>query len=335
VSDPLPPPAASPIEPAAASLPAGPRRSRVLRTFLGIGVLLVLLVAWHVLTSYVAYTDDAYVRSHAGVEYRILRSSEIALGTSVALLIARWLLPAGPATGAIAPGWSSAFDPRGSVLGYACRAGVSIALVPAIWRALELPNLSQMAISIGALMAVPVLTGSDKENRRLVAHRSAQRLAGCLLGGTLGLLVLRTGWSAFLLVWLSLMMIGAAVGVQLETGRHGVKIIGIQAEVALILTLTQGWGPATLLEPALDRVGGMVGAILLLYAVNWIFGPIGRAPQCGLAPNRDGVLRVTRCLRGLAHRIEKRGAVCKARRAGACVLHGRILVLLACREHGK
>jgi uncharacterized membrane protein YccC len=201
------------------------------------------------------------------------RSSEIVLGTSVALVIANWLLPTGPAMVATAPGWSSIFDPRSNVLDHTFRAAVAIALVPVVWRALELPNLSQMAISIGAVMAVPVLSGSDEENRRSVAHRSMQRLIGCLVGGALGLLVLQTDWSASFLVWLSLIMIGAAVGVQLETGRHDVKIIGIQAEVALILTLTQGWGPATLLQPALDRISGMVGAILLLSAVTLILGP--------------------------------------------------------------
>lgn len=201
------------------------------------------------------------------------RSSEIILGTSVALVVARWLLPAGPVTPTPAPGWGSLFDPQSSVLGHAIRAGISIALVPVIWRVLELPNLSQMAISIGAVMAVPVLTGSDEENRRLVAHRSVQRLAGCLIGGVLGLLVLQTDWSASLPVWLLLLMVGAAVGVQMENGRHGVKIIGIQAEVALILTLTQGWGPASLLQPAIDRVCGMVGAIVLLFAVTLVLGP--------------------------------------------------------------
>lgn len=201
------------------------------------------------------------------------RCSEIVLGTSVALVIANGLLPPGPAIVAAAPGWSSIFEPRSNVLGYAFRAGISIAIVPVVWRVLELPNLSQMAISIGAVMAVPVLAGSDEENRRAVAHRSTQRLIGCLVGGTLGLLVLQSGWSTSFPVWLSLLMMGAAVGVQLESGRHGLKILGIQAEVALILTLTQGWGPATLLQPAIDRVGGMVGAILLLWSITLILGP--------------------------------------------------------------
>ncbi len=58
---PAAPPAASP--PAAAS-PAGSRTVSRLRRFAAVsGTILLLLVAWEVLTYYVAYTDDAYVRS--------------------------------------------------------------------------------------------------------------------------------------------------------------------------------------------------------------------------------------------------------------------------------
>jgi membrane fusion protein, multidrug efflux system len=60
-----------PLLPSASTLPARPdaparrseRRSGVLRLFLGSAVVLALFVAWHILTLYVAYTDDAYVRS--------------------------------------------------------------------------------------------------------------------------------------------------------------------------------------------------------------------------------------------------------------------------------
>ena len=47
----------------------------------------------------------------------------------------------------------------------------------------------------------------------------------------------------------------------------------VEAEVAFVLTMTQGWGPATSLSPAIDRLAGMIGAIILLAAVNFLFGP--------------------------------------------------------------
>ncbi|TCL70386.1 HlyD family secretion protein [Rhizobium sp. BK251] len=42
---------------------AGPERRRLTRLVVGIGALIGVLVAWQVLTAFVAYTDDAYVRS--------------------------------------------------------------------------------------------------------------------------------------------------------------------------------------------------------------------------------------------------------------------------------
>ena len=97
-----------------------------------------------------------------------------------------------------------------------------------------------------------------------------------MTGCSIGLLALTFAWSASFPLWL-LLMLGAAIGVQLETGRHNVKTFGIQAEVALILTLVQGWGPAASLLPAIERVFGMVGALLLLFAVSLILGPPRRA----------------------------------------------------------
>jgi uncharacterized membrane protein YccC len=200
------------------------------------------------------------------------RSTEIVLGTSVALVVSRSFLPAGTRTVPTAPGWGSLFEPRNIVLNHAFKAGLAVALVPPVWRIFALPNLSQMAISIGAVMAVPVLTASHEENRRAVIDRSVQRLVGCLAGGSIGLLVLSVAWSASLPLWLLVLMMGAAVGIQLETGRRDVKTFAIQAEVALILTLVQGWGPARSLLPAIERVFGMVGALLLLLAVSLILG---------------------------------------------------------------
>ena len=201
------------------------------------------------------------------------RGSEIILGTSVALATAKILLPPAATVARAAPGWGSLLGANWYMLGHAVRAGIAVALVPVIWRVFELPDLSQMAISIGAVMAVPVLTGNAEEDRRAVVERSALRLLGCLTGGGMGLLVLMTPLASSFWTWLLLLMVGAAIGVEMETGRHGVQTIGIQAEVAFILTMTQGWGPAVSLLPAIDRVAGMIGAIALLLAVNFFFGP--------------------------------------------------------------
>src|SRR4029453_11940321 len=75
-AQPIPPPAPPPdppppVAPAAAAAPAAPDAqsaasrvtSRVRRLVAVVSTILILLVAWEVATYYIAYTDDAYVRS--------------------------------------------------------------------------------------------------------------------------------------------------------------------------------------------------------------------------------------------------------------------------------
>ncbi len=209
------------------------------------------------------------------------RCCEIILGTSVSLAMAKLLLPAKAGPAAPAPGWSGLFGAHHYMLGHAMRTGLAVALVPVAWRFFELPNLSQMAISISAVMAVPVLTGQAAEDHRTVIDRALQRVIGCTLGGGLGLLLLFTPLALNFAAWLGLLMAAAAIGVQIETGRHNIPAVGIQAALAVIVTLVQGWGPAVTPMPGLERFAGMIGALMLLLAVNYIFAPEDALPATG------------------------------------------------------
>jgi uncharacterized membrane protein YccC len=204
----------------------------------------------------------------------VYRAAEIILGTTVALATARLLLPPAVHEASTAPGWGSLLGDHWYVLGHAIRAGIFIALVPVVWRVFELPALSQMAVSVGVVMAVPVLTGKPAVDHRAVNERAAQRLYGCLAGGGAGLLLLLTPLPDYFLAWLLLLMAGAALAAQVESGRHGLPMFGIQAELALILTLVQGWGAPLSLAPALDRMAGILCAIILLLVLSLIFDPV-------------------------------------------------------------
>lgn len=201
------------------------------------------------------------------------RCCEIILGTTVSLAMAKLLLPASAGPTAPAPGWSGLLGAHSYMLAHAMRTGLAVALVPVAWRFFELPNLSQMAISISAVMAVPVLTGNTAEDHRVVIDRVLQRVIGCTLGGGLGLALLFTPLASIFPIWLGLLMAGAAIGVQIETGRHNIPAVGIQGALGVIVTLVQGWGPAVSPAPGFERFAGMIGAIALLLAVNYIFAP--------------------------------------------------------------
>jgi uncharacterized membrane protein YccC len=209
------------------------------------------------------------------LSFAVYRSAEITLGSVMALAVAFMLLPRSGQAVAPAPGWGSLFGRNRHVLQHAMRTGAIVALVPLVWRVFELPDLSQMAISIGAIMAVPELTGDPGRDQQAVAERAAHRMLGCVIGVGAGLVVLTLPWLASLPPWLCCLMLAAAVGSELQTGPHAVPTVGTQAVVAFILTVVQGWGPPLSLSPAIDRAAGMLGALILLFGANILFGPPG------------------------------------------------------------
>lgn len=207
------------------------------------------------------------------LSFAFYRSAEITLGSVTALMIAYMLLPRSGQAVASAPGWGSLFGHNRHALQHAMRTGAIVALVPLVWRVFELPDLSQMAISIGAIMAVPELTGDPGRDQRAITERAAQRVCGCVIGVGAGLLVLTLPWLATLPLWLLCLMLAAAVGSELQTGPHAVPMVGTQAVVAFVLTVVQGPGPALSLLPAIDRAAGMLGALVLLFVANILLGP--------------------------------------------------------------
>ncbi|MBB4568127.1 FUSC family protein [Rhizobium leucaenae] len=201
------------------------------------------------------------------------RAVEIVLGTATALLMTRLLAPVEGGAVAPPPGWHSLLGRNWHVLSYAMRTGMAVAAVPLVWRQLELPNLSQMAISIGAVMAVPTLTGVSETDQSAIAQRMLQRIAGCILGGCFGAIVLFLPISQSFVPWLLLLMAGTWLAMQIQNGRYGIAGVGSQAAIALILTLVQDTGPADSLLPAINRIAGMMGAIGLLVLINLLLGP--------------------------------------------------------------
>jgi uncharacterized membrane protein YccC len=215
-----------------------------------------------------ALQDPALILSFA-----FYRAAEIILGSLTALAVAFVLLPQNRQTPPRAPGWRSLLGHNAYMLPHAMRTGLVVALVPVVWRIFELPDLSQMAISIGVIMAVPQLTGDPRHDQAAVVQRAAERVLGCLIGVSAGLLMLALPWAANFPTWLLLLMLAAAAASQLQSGPHAMPSVGTQAIMAFILTAVQGWGPALTMTPAIDRACGMLGAICMLLAINLILGP--------------------------------------------------------------
>ncbi len=133
----------------------------------------------------------------------LTRCVEIILGSAAALCVALLLAPPGPAAEVpAAPGFSTMFGPNRHVLGYALRTGIAVMLVPMVWDWFGIPGLSQMGISVAAVMAVPGLAANPEQAETLMRQRALHRIAGCVLGGVAGLAILALGLDA-LLPWLA------------------------------------------------------------------------------------------------------------------------------------
>lgn len=201
----------------------------------------------------------------------LARSAETAVGAAAALAVASMLADPGTATAkSPAPGWSTLFGANRHVLGYAVRTGLAVMLVPLVWDWFALPGLDQMAISVAAVMAVPGLVTNPEQVAARMRQRGLHRAAGCVLGGTAGLMVLAAAITS-LPPWLAALLIGVWIGAYLQTTARDTGYVGQQATVAFILTVVQGWGPPLSLAPGLERLVGILSGmgLLLIISAAW------------------------------------------------------------------
>lgn len=120
------------------------------------------------------------LRWSASLRPRVL---EVIAGTVACVLVSmvstitarrRWPAPPPPPT--LSLGW----HPRAAR--HAAQAAVALALLLPLWSLFEIPDLSQSAVTIMAVMMVPV-SSLGVRGLRLVTQRVLHRAAGCLVGG--------------------------------------------------------------------------------------------------------------------------------------------------------
>ena len=141
-----------------------------------------------------------------------------------------------------------------------------------VWIWMNLPQVTEMAISIAVVMSAPVIGDGSLGTRHAVAQRSLHRILGCLLGGLAALGCLALDVTSF--VWWLAMLAGAVwVGMHIQNGRHGVGYVGTQAAFVFIVTLVQGPAPPTSIMPGVDRFVGIVGGMAILLVISLMLWP--------------------------------------------------------------
>ncbi|MBV8969870.1 MAG: FUSC family protein [Verrucomicrobia bacterium] len=152
----------------------------------------------------------------------------------------------------------------------AVASGLSAIAIPLLWLIFQLPEIAQSLVT-----ALVTLQGDKSQSR----NRGSQRIAGCLLGGALGLLFALTGLRSF--GWWSITFVaGLTIMAILHVGTSRFAYLGTQGGVAFIMALVSENGPPENIWPALSRLSGMilgvVVTIVILQLVELVAESAGR-----------------------------------------------------------
>jgi uncharacterized membrane protein YccC len=178
-----------------------------------------------------------------------------------------------PATApAATAGWNDLLGARWPAVGHAVRSGVTIMLLPIIWNLFDLPSLTQMAVTVAAVMAIPITVDDPRGTERTVAGRAVLRLLGCLCGGVIGLLCLAMPLTLYPL-WLAVLFSGVWLCAYIGASDQGVGYAGIQACLVFMMTLVQGAGPPDNILPGINRFAGITGGLGVLLVIGLLLWP--------------------------------------------------------------
>ena len=133
--------------------------------------------------------------------------------------------------------------------------GLAMVLTPLLWIWLDLPGLYEIAIS-----SLIILVVEDVESQR----KGLLRLTGCTLGGAIGLALLYFPAMADFPVWIACLFTSLFFVKYIHYGDPRCAYIGLQAGIAILVTMVQGAAPGESLAPPLERWAAIAAAILIM-----------------------------------------------------------------------
>jgi uncharacterized membrane protein YccC len=202
----------------------------------------------------------------AALHLAIYRALEIYVGVIVACAVDFALAEAAAAASAAPkPGiWTRPIDRE--LASIAVTGGIAIALIPLIWETLQLPGLGQTPIT-----AFVILTAMRQEP----VWRALTRAAGCFLGGVYGLTAMHLVGDAFV-PWVVTLFAGLYLFAHITHGKSDASYVGLQAGIAIVVAMIQGQGPSADLAPALNRLVGVFGGVLVVSICQPLLAPLVR-----------------------------------------------------------
>ena len=200
------------------------------------------------------------------------RMFEVGIGVLSAVIVSNLMLGWNREPPPVAPGWRHLLGAQWPVVLHGARSAIAVCAVMAIWMALEIDQVVEMAITVAVVLAAPVVADGGLGTRHAVAVRSLHRLLGCTLGGAAAIVCLALDVESFAW-WLGMIGVAVWIGMHIQIGPHGVGYVGTQAAFAFIVTLIQGEAPPTSIMPGVDRFAGIVGGLAILMVVSMVLWP--------------------------------------------------------------
>lgn len=141
--------------------------------------------------------------------------------------------------------------------------GIAMVVVPGLWMWYDLPSITEIAVS-----ALIVLQVDDVETFR----KGVLRIVGCILGGTVGLVLLGASPMGAFPVWIVCFFVFTFFFCYINFGDVRCSYIGLQGALALIMSLVQGNGPGLSLQPPVMRLAAITVAIVVMNMVISLLG---------------------------------------------------------------
>jgi multidrug resistance protein MdtO len=174
-------------------------------------------------------------------------------------------------------------------IGFALRSGLAATIAYVAYHAMAWPGLSTAPLT--TMLVAQSSFGAT-------ARKALLRLVGATLGGALGLLVIIVAMPNMDSLASLLVVVApcAALAAWINTGSSRIAYAGLQTALAFALSALNDLGPTTDLEPARDRVIGVLLGIVIAGLVYGLTGPLLAGTEM-----RRSLATALRSLAGLSH----------------------------------
>jgi uncharacterized membrane protein YccC len=209
--------------------------------------------------------------------FALTRMAEVFAGTSACVIVSalstltmrrRW--PAPPRPAAARFGWHPA------AARHAAQGAIALGVLPCL-AIFGLPELAQSSITVMAVMLVPVAS-VGRSGLVPVSRRLIHRMLGCVTGGLFAALVLFSSHGNAAILILSTFT-GVIVGRHIENGGTAIAYSGTQFVLVMLVALVPDSYAHPRIDPALERLAGILMGLVVLEPVLLAWHLIAPAPK--------------------------------------------------------